>query len=268
MYKKATKKVKKSKLNCVDSKTKELLELGIEEIYERFNYPKEVYTEGQNNYAYNKLYRLMNDAKEFQKISLYDWKCDYIRNLQSLGYELYTTPNDMLFVKVAQKKRKSEIILWEDLNQQGKKYFAVNAYFSILLGNFNDSDKKLIFCCLNTSKEDIPDIKEPNVSDIDEETVGVLIENIDFDVAMFTRQLILPYDDFIKNLNKYANKDEFETLDYLCTEYNYPRSEIKKRIIECNLIKEMEKKNSALGGNPKKKIKGKLRELIGFKEKE
>lgn len=52
------------------------------------------------------------------------------------------------------------MILWEDLNHQGKKYFAVNAYFSILLGNFNDSDKKLISGCLNASKEDIPNIKQ------------------------------------------------------------------------------------------------------------
>ena len=108
MYKKATKKVKEGKLNCADSKTKELLELGIEEIYERFNYPKEVYTEGENSYTYNKLYRLMKDAKEFQQISLYDWKSDYIRNLQSLGYELYTTSDDMFYVKIEQKKRTSK----------------------------------------------------------------------------------------------------------------------------------------------------------------
>lgn len=93
--KKATKKVKKGKLNCIDSKTKELLELGIEEIYERFNYPKEIYTEGQNNYAYNQLCKLIKDTKKFQEISLYDWKYNYIRNLQSLGYKLYTTPDDM-----------------------------------------------------------------------------------------------------------------------------------------------------------------------------
>ncbi len=266
MYKKATKKVKEGKLNCADSKTKELLELGIEEIYERFNYPKEVYTEGENSYTYNKLYRLMKDAKEFQQISLYDWKSDYIRNLQSLGYELYTTSDDMFYVKIEQKKRTSKIILWEDLNEQSKKYFAVNVCFTILLRYFN-SEKKTNLGYLNTSREDTPNIKEPNIKNIDEETVVILIGQFEFDIERFTRQLVLPYDDFTKKLNKYGNKDEFEILDYLCIEYNYPRSEIKKRIIECNLIKEMERNNSVLSNNPKQKTKGKLRELIGFKRR-
>lgn len=267
MYKKAAKKVKAGKLNCANSKTKELLELGIEKIYEGFDYSKEIYTEGANNYTYNKLCKLMKDAKEFQKISLYDWKCDYIRNLQSLGYELYTTSDDSFYVQIIQKKKKGEIILWEGINFEWKKYFAVNAYFSLLIRYF-DSEKKTKLGYLNTSKEDTPDIEEPNIYDIDEKNIGVLIDHFEIDIERFTRQLVLPYDNFTEELdqcNQYAS-DEIEMLDYLCMEYlSYPRTEIKKRIEECDLIKQMENKKTTMDDNPKQKTKGKLWGLIGFK---
>lgn len=63
-YSKVKKKFELQKCVC-DSKTGEMLRLNLEEIFEKYSYPKEVYTEGKNSYFYDKLCSLIQDAEKF-----------------------------------------------------------------------------------------------------------------------------------------------------------------------------------------------------------
>lgn len=262
-YKNAEEKVKVGEWTC-DSKTRELLEVGIEEIYNQFNYPDDIYSEGRSDYIYNNILEQMHRAEQLQAKSLYSWKDNWGENLKCLGCSFYTNPTDKLFVKVEKKKRKTEVITWKRLNKQYQKYYILNAYFSTVLGGYGGEDQKMILGHLNTDKDDVPDFDFPYVLKVDEETVGVLIDSFKFDIMMFTRQLVLPYDDFTKRLEEYSGMDEFEMLDLLCMEYVYPRTEIKKRIAECILIKKMKEKKASLGDEAEQKKKGFLKRLIGF----
>lgn len=262
IYKEAAEKVKSNKWECNDSKTRELLEEGIDEIYKKFYYPEEIYIEGKESYTYKKLCELMEEAKKVRENSLYDWKKEIVKNLCLRGCYIYQTSNDEFYARAEKKGQKIRIELWDGMNFKSKRFVLLNIYFSMFLSDYYTSDKTLCFDYLNSSKWDISDMKEPDI-EIDEETIRVVIGNFDPNIRMFTRQLALPYDDFIEKLNKHSNKDEFKLLDWLDSEYNYPRAEIKNRIREFNLIKEMENRNSTL----KQKTKEKLRGLIGFRRR-
>lgn len=267
---KVAKKLKKGKCDC-DSKTRELLELDIEEIYKKYNYPEEVYIEGKTSYFYDKLSRLMNDAKKFRDISLYSWQNEigWMKNLETLGCSFYETNEDKAFVTVKMDSdyKKSRIILWDKLSSSGKKYYGMNSYFSVYLDVYTTRKKKrfLSYLALDKSiveKENIT--KLPYVNATDNETIGILINTFEDDVKMFTRQLVLPYEEFLEKMEILAEYDDFRKLDYLCEEYNYPRAEIKKRMAECKFIKEMKEKNKTVEEAMEPKKKSFLKRLFGF----
>lgn len=261
-YMKAIKKVESGRYQC-DERTKKLLDMGIEKIYEKYNYPEEVYNAGMKSYIYKKITKQAQYAKKMQEISLYDWKDDWVNNLKTLGCEFYTTRSNNFYVKIEKKKKKLKVITWDGLNFNATKFYIVNAYFSMLIGDYLGNDQKVVYTFLNTDKEDAPDLEYPFVTDIEDRDLKlVAVDKFDIDTVIFTRQLLLPYDDFIKEMDKYPDYDEIEMLDYLCEVYSYPRFEIKRRMVECKMIREKETEKDTTGDKQLKKSL--LRRLLGF----
>lgn len=105
-------------------------------------------------------------------------------------------------------------------------------------------DKILSFVGLDNSEITRENIsKLPYIRDVSEEKVEILTNSFKRDIQIFTRQLVLPYDDFTEKMAELSEYDDFEKLDYLCEKYAYPREEIKKRMAEWKFIKEMEEKS-------------------------
>jgi len=213
---------------------------------------------------YNNLCKQAEYAREFEKIALYDWKSDWVNNLQTLGCEFYTNSNDDTYVKVEQKEKKIDITTAECLSFPLTKYYIVNAYFSVLLRRNMPDSKKIVFSHINNQKDDIVSNNFPYVFDINSETVGILVSSFDSDIEIFTRQLVMPYDDFFNRMNEYIEDDDFKKLDYLCEVYNYPRGEIKKRMAECLLINKKQEESTVLEDKNKQKKKGFLQKIIDF----
>ena len=267
-YSKVKKKFELQRCEC-DSNTGELLKFNLEEIYEKYNYPEEVYIEGKTSYFYDKLCRLMRDAEKLQEISLYSWKDEngWMKNLRTLGCSFYETTYNKAYVTVEMNKDydKAQLTLWENLSSKSKKYYGMNSYFSAYLNVYLTASKNrtLSFAASDSSeitKENIS--KLPYIHDVGEEKAEILINSFKRDIQIFTRQLVLPYDEFTEKLEKLPEYDDFEKLDYLCKEYVYPREEIKKRMAECKFLKEMDEKNRKVEEVEEPKKKGLLKRLF------
>lgn len=269
-YSKAKKKFELQRCEC-DSNTGELLKFNLEEIYEKYNYPEEVYIEGKTSYFYDKLCRLMRDAEKLQEISLYSWKDEngWMKNLRTLGCSFYETTYNKAYVTVKMNRDydKAKLILWENLSSKSKKYYGMNSYFSVYLNAYATEKKDKIFSFVvsdnsNITRENIS--KLPYIHDVNEEKVEILINSFKRDIQIFTRQLVLPYNDFTEKMAELSEYDDFEKLDYLCREYAYPREEIKKRMAEWKFIKEMEEKKKKVEEDVEPKRKSLMKRLFGF----
>lgn len=266
-FERAIRRVKAKKATC-NEETRKILEAGIDNVYKEFNYTERAYIDGKAKYVYDLLHKQIVNAKNFQEISLYNWEKDWKRNLEFLGCRFFSTAQEKFYVRIEKSGKYFEIVLLDKLTSAYDKYYAVNAFFSILLEEYADYDRDVIV--MNLMPKEVKKLSfeindYPVVADTDDNKVGVISDHFEMDVNLFTRQLLLPYDSFSKKLKNYQNKgkDEFEILDLMCRDYNYPRNEIKKRICECALIEtEENKRTDSVERKPKEKSF--FRSLIGY----
>lgn len=269
-YKMVSAKLRKGNCEC-SVETRKLLKLGIDEIYRRYSYPEDVYTDGKVTYFYDKLCKLREYATKFQDVFLYSCKDKngWIHNLGSIGCNVYETADDRFYASIEMNKdfNKLQLSLQEKLSLAKKKYYGLNAFFSAYLNVYATEKKNRTLTWIDLennsfSKENAE--KFPYIQVIDKETIGILTDSFEEKIEMLTRALVLPYDDFVKDMESINELGDFERLDYLCGKYVYPRGEIKKRIAECTFLQEMEDKDKVAEKVLKTEKKGLLKRLFGF----
>jgi len=238
-------KVKDNKVSS-DSQTKEILEAGVKKVLKQFDYPREIYQEGAELYLYDKICMAQKKAEIIREKSLYDWKEDFLENLRCLGCVSFdNVREDWLYVRLTKKNKKIMVIVYNKLKLEYKKYFIINGYFSLIFSQNLKGDKDAVFLYYNLSNSKSGGLQDENIPctcETKDGTLGEIVKEFNDDILHLSRELVLPYEKFMRSIKKYESMgyDEYKILDKLCEKYLYPRFEIKTRIDECRLIEKFQ----------------------------